>query len=761
MVGSPKHGPFAVGRRELGPLEHEQPASMAQTQPILIAFGFTDLSMLAWLAAAAAPIVIHLWSRRRFRETTWAAMEYLLAAVQQKRRRLRFEQWLLLLLRTLIVVLIVLAVAEPYLVEGRFHVLPGVRTHRVLVIDGSYSMGYTPEEQSRFALAQQTAAQIVEASAQGDGFTLILMAEPPQVVVGLPALEPAQFVQEIDRLNRLDTSADLPATIESIGKVLKAARREYPRLVREEIYFLTDLGRQGWQPEFNGRQAAARFQESVSRLAEVAGLVIIDVGQQTAENLAVTQIGSDASFAVVGRELPIEVAVKNFGRQDQGRQLVELLLDGRRAGQKQVELPAGQSATVRFSVRFDSPGDHAIEARLAPDRLDVDNHRWLVAPVKRHLRVLCVDGRPSGHELDGATGYLVTALAPHAGAMASAHVRTEVVPESALMELELRQYDVAFLVDVAQLTASETRALANYLEQGGSLVFFLGPRVLPARYNRQLIDARPNAPPLLPFRLDAVVENPSGQLDPLGYEHPIVQVFRGRHRAGLLTTPVQKYVRLEPLRGSQAKVALATASGDPLIVEHPVGRGRVVLVATSADTSWTAMPLWPSYVPIVQEILRFAVGGQFDRQNRRVGRPLEGTVPPVAADEPLELFTPGGRSESIRPGLGPEESTWRFRDTWRSGIYSIGFEDPAAQTLRFAVNLDTKESDLTPLSETTLRQEVFPGVPLRYQTDWEVNRQSATRQIGRRDTLSPELLWLVFGALLIETFIAWRFGYHT
>ena len=52
--------------------------------------------MLGWLAAAAAPILIHLWSRRRYREMSWAAMEYLLAALRQSRRRLRFEQWLLL-----------------------------------------------------------------------------------------------------------------------------------------------------------------------------------------------------------------------------------------------------------------------------------------------------------------------------------------------------------------------------------------------------------------------------------------------------------------------------------------------------------------------------------------------------------------------------------------------------------------------------------------------------------------------------------------
>ena len=169
------------------------------TVPPILAFGITNLAMLGWLAVAAAPILIHLWSRRRYREMSWAAMEFLLAALRQSRRRLRFEQWLLLLIRTLIVVLVVLAVAEPYLQQGILAFTPGgARTHRVLVIDGSYSMAYRPTDKSRFEQAKDVARQIVHESPRGDGFSLVLMSDPPRAVVGTPALEPEEFLREID-----------------------------------------------------------------------------------------------------------------------------------------------------------------------------------------------------------------------------------------------------------------------------------------------------------------------------------------------------------------------------------------------------------------------------------------------------------------------------------------------------------------------------------------------------------------------------------
>ena len=88
---------------------------MRLTVPI-IAFQlpeFANGGMLWGLAAAAAPLVIHLLSRRRFRETPWAATEYLLAALEESKRRMRLEQWLLLVLRTLLIVLVVAALAQP------------------------------------------------------------------------------------------------------------------------------------------------------------------------------------------------------------------------------------------------------------------------------------------------------------------------------------------------------------------------------------------------------------------------------------------------------------------------------------------------------------------------------------------------------------------------------------------------------------------------------------------------------------------------
>lgn len=734
-------------------------------------FAFALVS-LWWLAAAAVPIVIHLWTRQRYREMPWAAMEYLLAAIRRHTRRVRFEQLLLLAVRTLLIVLLVLAVAEPFFKDIIFSSAAAGRTHRVLVIDGSYSMAYQPAEKSRFDRARELARQIVEAGRQGDACTLLLMSSPPQVVVGKPALEPDEVLEEIDNLRLPHTTADLPATVTAVLQVIEEARREDPDLDAHEVYFLTDLGRVGWAPELS-EAAAADFQKRSKALAEAATLVVIDLGQPDCPNLALTGLRTAEPVATLAAGVDLQATVKNFASKACKRQRVELLVDGLRVAEKYVGageggLPPGREVQVRFSHRFQAPGDHRLEARLLPDpqldALDVDNHRFLALPVKRFVRVLCVNGRPSGRPFQDATDFLKVALSPSGQQADGSTTQVEVVPESALREYDLGRYDCIFLADVAQFLPSEARRLDSYLKHGGGLVFFLGDQVDRNNYNEMLAGDRSGGVRILPARLGPKAEEGQYRLDPLGYRHPIVADFRAREQAGLLITPINRYFKLKLPKDSKAKVALAIPSGDPpigdpLIVEETIHRGRVVLVATSADRSWTPMPYSPCYVPIVQELLAFAIGGGPQQRNVLVGQTLGASIPTPAADVPVRLQTPDARGEKLLR-LRPEGdySSWSFSETTTSGIYAARLDPPLSRVDLFAVNVDPVESDLTKLSPEELHEQVWAGID--FETSREDLGEEPVRRISRRGVFSRALLYAVLGLLFLETLLAWLFGHH-
>jgi hypothetical protein len=336
------------------------------------------------------------------------------------------------------------------------------------------------------------------------------------------------------------------------------------------------------------------------------------------------------------------------------------------------------------------------------------------------------------------------------------------VCSSDLLEYDLSPYDCVAMCNVAQFTSGEADVLSAYLRAGGSLVFFLGDQVMPDRYNREIGSEAKAASRLLPAELGAVVETREGRLDPLEYRHPILHAFRGTENAGLLTTPVDKHVRLAVLPDSRARVVLRLPGGDPLIVEQPVHRGRVVLVATSADASWTAMPLLPSYVPLVQEIVAFCLTDGIAECNTIVGQPLHGVLPSADAPNAVDLRTPDGQRREVRPTGSGNQREWSFPGTWQSGVYAVRPAASDAPEQLFAVNVDTAESDLAQLGLDRLRGEAWPDIPFEYKTTWQEPERPKTVVLGDGSgRLQLLLLIIALVFLLLETLLAWRFGYHT
>jgi hypothetical protein len=243
----------------------------------------------------------------------------------------------------------------------------------------------------------------------------------------------------------------------------------------------------------------------------------------------------------------------------------------------------------------------------------------------------------------------------------------------------------------------------------------------------------------------------------LDYRHPIVQSFRGRGQAGLLTTPVFKHWKLVLPKVGRAKTVLATGSGDPLIVEEPTGRGRVVLVATSADPSWTAMPLWPSFVPLVQEIVAWCAAGQLQQRNVLAGEPLDALVS-SAGMTAVSVQSPDGRKRPAQLHAAGDRFALTYADTSQSGIYEATFGPPTNRSQTFAVNVDTAESDLTQVDPEDLRNETWPNIPFIYRTSWQDIKGTAVGAALAKHALHVDLLYVVLGLLFAESFLGWKMG---
>jgi hypothetical protein len=729
------------------------------------AFGFTNLAMLGWLAAAAAPLLIHLWSRRKYRETPWAAVTFLLAAMRRSARRIQLQQWVLLAVRTLIIVLVVLAVAEPY-GEGLLAGGPaGGPVHRVLVIDASYSMAYREGDTRRFDRAKQLAAQLVRDSAAADSFTVIQMADPPLVIVRQDVVERPAIIAQIESVDLAHTGADLFSTLafvnDAVTRPQGTSEKRLARRPQQVVHIFTDLQRATWRLQEQEPPAVAHdadveidaAHKLITAISGKAAITVLPVGSGNAENLAVTHLAVVEPLATTTSASFIEATLHQFGREEKTNVPVELLVDGIPVAEQRVDLPAGGDAAVRFTQHFREPGYHTLAVRTTGDRLEIDNTRWLALPVRDEVKVLCVAGEP------GAAKYVARAIDPDPTDQSP--LRPVVISEGDLAGTELDEFDSVVLCNVGQLTPGEGQRLARFVDRGGGLIVFLGDRVQPNTYNALAEtvaqEDRTVAEPLLPARIGELVTAPQFGVDPLEYRHPIVAAFRGRERAGLLTTPIGRYYQLRIPQGrAEAGLAAALAGGDPFIIAAPYGNGRIIMVATDGSLTstdeataepWTAWPTWPSFLPMVREMLYYATGGRREAWQQPVGS----AIGPTRADTPhasvINIARPDGRIDAI----AATSDGWSYEATDVGGIYTARASD-GGEPRPFAVNVDPGEGDLARADV-----ELFPP-ELALGPDAATASASAVDPFVSRSGWQGTLLSWALVLLLFESLLAWQFG---
>jgi hypothetical protein len=787
---------------------------------IIVGFLFdTPLAALVVAGGAASiPIIIHLLSRKRFRVITWAAMRFLLAAQRKNTRRMRLEQLFLLAVRTLLVLLLVLAMASvmPWAEELWFRLFPDSavqaatgsrRRHKILVLDGSFSMALRVGESTCFERARSLAGQLVQESPAGDGFSLVLMASPARRLVPEPSEDGHKVVDEI-RLARLPHgNADLVGTLDAVDDML---RRSPSKFEQHEVYFLTDLQRSTWTAGQTGDPASL-----LQRIQTRARVIFVDVGQDGASNAAVTNLSLGVPFVTTGAVTTVTATIHHYGPEPRKQTRAELFVGKARAtagdapftlhgaGQVLVDLNPGQNI-ITFPYRFRTPGEYAVQVRLENDALDLDDTRTVILTVKDNVPVMLVNGKPAMELYDQATEWLKDALNPFSGGLVPRDVpaRPRVVSEAQFSDTalgDLTPYDCVFLCDVARLDAGEMRRLESHLHRGGGVVFCLGPRVDLEAYNRL---AYRNGDGILPGRLISLQTVPTKSYfnlyagpDDKDYKEPPLDAFTDvRDRESLRSARFRQYVRAELAPRGRARTILSfmpeasTASasaqeqgsalplpvGDPALAEWWRYRGRVILFTSTVNMDWNTWPASPSFPALMQELLHLAIAGRLREQAATVGEVLEEYLPAGGTGLDFTLQTPDGRTESGRTLPQADVNVLRCAETDLSGVYRATVGQHPQEYL-FAVNVPTAaesqqlcESDLARMNLTEL-QSAYPGWDSQLVTDLRqvvhsggpaINHGGDRPLHGMGLVIARWLLLAVVILLVIEVVLAWRFGHY-
>ncbi|MEM9434739.1 MAG: DUF4159 domain-containing protein [Pseudomonadota bacterium] len=285
---------------------------------------------------------------------------------------------------------------------------------------------------------------------------------------------------------------------------------------------------------------------------------------------------------------------------------------------------------------------------------------------RREIGLISSNEGQEAQDLLSPLHYLRKALAPTADLI-----------EVGLLDMILANPDAIVLADVATFSDGEAEALAEWIENGGFLVRFAGPRLAAASLESD--------DPLMPVRLRAGGRSVGGamswgepkSLRPFGQDSP----FFG------LSVPediqVTSQVVAQPDPDLAARTVASLTDGTPLVTRAAQGQGQVVLFHVTANAEWSTLPLSGLFVQMLE---RLAIS---TRPAEISAADLAGTT--WVLEERLDAFGEVRRSD-IAPGVAGEVMAQRdLSADLPPGLYSDGERV-------LALNVTASDTEITPAS---------------------------------------------------------------
>jgi hypothetical protein len=738
---------------------------------------FLHPALLWLLPLAAVPVLLHLLTLHRLRTIELSTFRFLFDSYVQQRRRLRFLEALLAALRAFFLLGLVLLVSRPLVRPWSRLFAGGSGRDVVFLVDCSASMNARRGGQSALDRARAAALAITDGLGPDDRLTLVRVGARADELFSRFARDATAVREKIAGLEVV------PARANFFTALTHVFGPGAERLANPVVYVFTDGQRNGWNE--------VRDQGLGQLLPAGTPLYVVQVGAgEMTTNTAVVGQAPRRPHVLAGLPVTLLPRVVNYSKTDTAEVTLRVLVEEEEIGRARLTLRPGEAKTHPIIYRPTEPG--MVRGRFEingaePDSFPDDDQFLFALTVVPRVRVLLVNGNPSGDPLENEGLYLRTALASAEGERdretgkpgdkekaRGSPFEVREVPEHQVNQDTLRDASVVILANCGGFGGQHFGWLRDFVAAGGGLLIFPGDRVNPDVYNTQFFPVtgvqgdRLTAAQLRPPEGDPNQPGSIERLTVLDLAHPILSVFDDPDAHYLRTAHFARRFPIQLPEKPETTWTLAELSrGTPALVESRFREGRVLLAAFPASARWSNLPVKPEWVPLVLRMVSYL--------ERRPPLEVPAAVPadgaaPVSvvgtwAPATGQITDPAGRTSALALERSAARLVGAYDRTDRRGYYTVDVKSAASGPPRhatgsFAVNLAPEESEVEQIREDELRGWL-PDARVTL-IDASAEAQQRFGSLGEeRDDVWSWLIALVFVIIGVEFLLATRAGQGT
>ena len=604
--------------------------------------GFIAPWFLAGLAAVGLPIYFHLLKRHKTTPLPFASLMFFERRTQSSIKHRRLQYILLFLLRLAFIILLVLAFARPFIPSSAIASAHGART-LALCIDDSYSM----KQGGRLEQARQDALKVVAGMSAADRAQVLAFGGPTRVLTDMvndrEAIKAA--IMDIHQTDMASSYAEVARALRSISEAVKTP---------VEAHLFSDMQQTSMPAAFADLKLSAH-----------TDLMAHPAANRGVPNFTVDNVNAPRRV-FDPKKSRVLVTVAGYGSEAAVRK-VTLMLNGKVLDTKTVKLPASGRADVEFPTLDASYGSNRGEVRIdSADSFPDDDHFYFAVERSDPKPALFLRSNTDTRSMT----YFKTAME----AAREPAFTLETAPAEQAANLNLSRFAFVVVCDTGTLPKGLEQNLTSYVTAGGQVLVILGRSfasggIVPVAQLRAS-GAHYAASEAVRFQTVAYAD---------GTYPPI--------RRGNLWDGVRFFqsIVVEPDR---ARVLARLADDTPLLLEQPVGEGRVMVLTSPIDNVGNDFPVSTAFVPFIEQTAHYLGGVDTGTSNFTAGAFVDlRTAKEKGA--PVEVIGPDGKR-----ALSLSEST--KAQTFH--LANEGYYDVRRANGRHeldAVNPDRRESDFT------------------------------------------------------------------
>lgn len=404
---------------------------------------FLHPTFLFALFAVAIPILIHLFSFRRYKTVYFSHVGFLKDIKKESRKKSRLKQILMLIARILTIVFLVFAFAQPYIPTGENIQNESGKKIVGVYVDNSFSMNALSEHGQLLERARNKAAEIGQAYPPGTKFRLITNDLAPR---NQNLFNKDQFIRQVSEIQASPNVITVSLAHNRFGMQNQLAEGTSDGT----LYFISDFQRSITDPENFEEDAVYNY--------------FIPLVPNQVNNLYIDSVWVEVPAHGMNQEETIYVKIKNNSDEDYQNLPIKLYLNDSLKSITNFSVEAQNEITASLNYTNISGGIKLGKVEITDYPFTHDNTWFLSYYVEPKLKALAIysDSEKSREGLE-----YITALFEN-----DDYVEMEEMNLQGLQISRLSEFNAIFLINPENFSSGLLNELASVVENGSSVVLF-------------------------------------------------------------------------------------------------------------------------------------------------------------------------------------------------------------------------------------------------------------------------------------------------